>query len=121
MRREFSRSVKVAIVKRATRNGTAFCELCHGSAAAFEIHHIDQDAMQVEKAGVLTEADGVLLCKPCHKLASAAQAPVLAKVKRIEERHLGLKKPKARIPRRPKGPRSTAKQDQIAKLRMGES
>lgn len=92
-RREFSRAVKVEIMRRAG-NGSLFgfvCEKCHAVVAYGEIHHLDQDAMQTEKSAKLTAKDGQFLCKGCHKEITVAQAPVLAKVKRIEAKHLGAR------------------------------
>ena len=91
-RREFTRSVRLEIIKRATdANGVPRCEICHGVANGGEVHHDDQDAMQTDKSRKLTAKDGRFLCKPCHKEITKAQAPVLAKAKRREARHTGAK------------------------------
>jgi hypothetical protein len=60
-------------------------------AYSFEIHHKYMDAMQVDKSRKLTADDGLLLCIPCHLAETAKQAPILAKAKRIEAKHLGVK------------------------------
>ena len=107
MRREFSKVVKVDIIKRSIGiSGFATCEKCGLSThGRFEIHHVDQDAMQIDKGAHLTAKDGILLCIPCHKEITVQQAPVLAKVKRVEARHLGATTIKVKIPSRPKQPR----------------
>ena len=93
-RREFSRAVKVEILRRAQVPGTPLfrCEGCGSMVASGEIHHLDQDAMQTEKSTKLTAKDGQFLCRGCHKEITVAQAPVLAKVKRIEAKHWGARK-----------------------------
>ena len=91
-RREFSKAVKVEIVKRATReNGETYCEACGLPCKLFEIHHLDMDAMQVDKSRKLTAADGKLLCIPCHDIETAKQAPVLAKARAREAAHVGVR------------------------------
>jgi hypothetical protein len=94
-RREFTKAVKVEILKRSIVDGTRlfWCEQCHAMVASGEIHHIRQDAMEIDKSVRLTAADGQFLCKDCHAEITKQQAPVMAKVKRIEAKHLGLKKP----------------------------
>ena len=97
-RREFGRQAKVDMCKRATNErGQIQCERCWAFITKWEYHHLDQDAMQIDKSRKLTVADGELLCIPCHKEESASQAPVLAKVRAIEARHLGASRPKAEI------------------------
>jgi hypothetical protein len=92
-RREFSRPVKIAIYRRAKDPaGVLRCEKCCAAVVAGDIHHIVMDAMVVDKGASLTVDDGIFLCRPCHKDITKSQAPVLAKVKRIEAKHLGIRK-----------------------------
>ena len=92
-RREFSGMVKLAIIKRAmATDGKPRCEQCLGIAVGGEIHHLVQDAMQIDKEGKLTALHGQYLCKPCHKEITRQQAPVLAKAIRREKKALGVKK-----------------------------
>jgi len=99
MRREFSRAVKVEIIKRATLN----CEKCGGRAIGFEIDHRNPDGMQIDKSRPLTADDGWLLCIPCHRKKTQTDVANIAKAKRIEARHLGAEKPnKTKIPHRKK-------------------
>ena len=98
-RREFSKAIRVEIVRRARLASGGWqtrCERCEGSATVFEIHHKDQDAMQVDKSRKLTADEGELLCIPCHAATTASQAHVLAKVKRIEAKHLAAQTPAQR-------------------------
>ena len=99
-RREFIKSVRVEILQRAKVPTGFQCEQCKAIVAGGEVHHIKQDAMETEedkKARKLTEADGAFLCYPCHDAETKAQAPVMAKVKRIEAKHMGAAKPKGQI------------------------
>lgn len=90
-RREFTANVQLEIKTRAKDSaGVMRCEKCAGVAIGGEIHHVDQDAMQIDKSRKLTVADGLFLCKPCHKEITKAQAPVLAHIKRVERRHNGV-------------------------------
>lgn len=96
-RRNFDKRTQVAIIRRATADGKVLCERCNALCKTWEIHHRDQDAMEVDKSRKLTPADGELLCKPCHKVLSKAQAPVLAKALRREAAHLGARRDKQPI------------------------
>jgi hypothetical protein len=72
-RKEFSKSVKVAVIKRATVDGQVYCEECGClTKGRFEIDHI--------------RADG-LLGEPTIENARA-----IAKAKRREALHLGVRK-----------------------------
>ena len=91
-RREFLRSVKREIICRAMdATGVPRCEQCFGVAIGGEIHHVDMDAMQIDKSARLTAADGKLLCKVCHKEETAKQAPELAQAKRRELLDMGIR------------------------------
>jgi uncharacterized protein YbaR (Trm112 family) len=124
-RREFKKAVKVEIIKRATRpigddglSGT-FCEECGSLVRAWEIHHLREDALEVDKSKPLTAEEGALWCKPCHREYTRTHSvPVVAAAKRQEAAHLGAEKPnKAKIARPPKPERPTGKVDQIRALR----
>lgn len=92
-RREFDARTKLAITKRATINGIVRCEECHCAIARWEIHHLKEDALEVDKSGKLTAEDGKLLCVPCHKEATKAFAPVIAKCRRVEAKAANIRKP----------------------------
>ena len=103
-RREFSKRVKLEIIIRAwpqPHSEEGFrricCEKCGAECKRFEIHHLSQDAMQIDKSAKLTAKEGILLCIPCHKEITAEQAPVLAKALRREAAYLGVTKPKGQI------------------------
>jgi len=122
-RREFSRSVKLEIIKRATRDDVTFCEGCGCLAKRWHIDHTSPDGLQVDKSKPLTAADGKLLCAgsrdTCHGRKTAEQdVPAIALVKRQEAAHLGADKPNTqKIAQKAKPSRSTYKQDQIRALR----
>jgi hypothetical protein len=108
-RQEFPRSAKVAIIRRATRDGVVYCESCGSQTKRWEIDHRIADALKIDKTRKLTADDGWLLCKDggrksCHGKKTAEQdVPAIAKAKRREAKHLGAKpKPKAPIPAPPR-------------------
>lgn len=106
-RREFSQSVRVQIIRRATRGlGTVdkvYCERCLLPARKWEIHHRVMDAMEVDKRRKLTAADGELLCESCHDPITSAQRKDLTRAKAREASHIGAKPPSKRpIPQRHK-------------------
>lgn len=109
-RREFSRAVKVEIIKRATRNSQVYCERegCGLPCRKFEIHHLVMDAMETDKSRKLTAANGALWCIPCHDAETKAQAPILAKARAREAAHVGATRPAGRIksPGFPPSPRA---------------
>ena len=88
-RREFTRDTAAEIMKRVQRPTGYQCEGagCGLIVAKGEIHHVKQDAMETDKRRKLTAAEGLFLCEPCHDAETAKQAPILAKVKRIEAKH----------------------------------
>ena len=125
-RREFSRAVKLEIIKRATRDGMTFCEGCGCLAKRWHIDHTSPDGLQIDKSKPLTAADGKLLCAgsrdTCHGRKTAEQdVPAIALVKRQVAAHLGADKPNTqKIAQKAKPVRSTFKQDQIASLRAAD-
>jgi hypothetical protein len=90
-RREFSQSVQVAIIKRASQNDIPYCEQCQQQATRFHIDHIDPDALQIDKSKKLTPAQGQLLCLPCHRDKTRHDVAVIAEAKRREAKHLGAR------------------------------
>jgi hypothetical protein len=95
-RREFTRDVYAAIVRRATNeHGYVTCEGCGLvlGKKPFEIDHTIADALILTKRR-LTEKDGQLLgAECCHGPKTKDDVAVIAKVKRQEARHTGLTKP----------------------------
>lgn len=91
-RQNFPRPVEREIARRAVNAiGVPWCEKCFAVGVPLELHHLEQDAMKTAEAKKrkLTAADGAMWCKAvCHKEASAAQAPVLAKAERQEAAYL---------------------------------
>lgn len=119
-RREFTKAIKIEITKRAMRSALthAYCEKCGAITRKWEIHHLREDGLEVDKSKALTAADGALWCKPCHdEHTKKYSIPVIAKVKRIEAKHMGvkseptiqskgfLKKAARRVPQLPMPPR----------------
>jgi 5-methylcytosine-specific restriction protein A len=87
-RKEFSKAVKVAAIKRATRDGVTFCEECGCLAKSWEIDHANPDGL----TGEPTLENAVLLCVPCHREKTRADVGKIAKAKRREAAHLGVRK-----------------------------
>ena len=91
-RREFSCSVYVEIVKRATINDMVRCEKCGCAVWRFHVHHLKEDALEIDKSAKLTAKDGQLLCLLCHGELTRPFQTTIAKVKRVEAKHLGVRK-----------------------------
>jgi len=92
-RAEFPKSVKVAVIKRATINGVVICEECQSLAKTWDIDHIDPDGL----TGKPTLENARLLCKPCHAEKTKADVANIAKAKRREAKHVGADKPEGKI------------------------
>ena len=124
VRREFSRAVKIEIIRRATWSDghvlrDQYCEKCRQpTKGRFEIHHLREDALEIYKGKPLKAEDGALWCIPCHKEHTASvSVPAIARAKRREADHLRAEKPnKAKVARHPKPERSTAKLDSMRAL-----
>ena len=92
-RREFTKAVKVAAVKRATKDGKLFCEGCGCLVTGrFEIDHIRADGL----LGEPTLENARVLCAICHKEKTKSDVGAISKAKRLEASHL-------RIPRGNRG------------------
>ena len=94
-RREFPQSCKKDMVKRATKAGVVYCEMCGDpiKPGRWEYHHTIEEELVVDKSARLTADDGLLICEPCHADVTATQSiPRIAEAKRREARHLGVKK-----------------------------
>ena len=100
-RQEFSKAVKVEIIKRATVNGVVYCEQCGIAAKRFDIDHSKPDGMRIDKTASLTAEDGKLLCagkkNTCHGIKTAADVEAIARAKRVEAKHIRAVMPAAPI------------------------
>ena len=101
-RREFSKPVKAEIVRRAmTADGHIACEGCCLilGKKPYHIDHTIADALFLDKSRKLTAEDGKLLGKECchDPKTHEHDLPIIAKVKRVEARHLGITQPKGQI------------------------
>lgn len=86
-RREFPRSVKVAVVKRATRESVVYCEACGAQAKRWQIDHVRPDGL----GGDPTLGNAMLICEACFSAKNPADTRAIAKAKRREARHIGVK------------------------------
>jgi hypothetical protein len=92
MRREFSKSVRVAAWERS--NGQ--CEACTRKLFPGDIHydHRIPDALGGEPT--LENCD--VLCRSCHGLKTTkADVPTIAKAKRIYAKHIGADKGRSKF------------------------
>lgn len=105
-RREFPRAVKVAVIKRSTRDGVVYCEGCGLPVKKWRIDHTIADS----HGGPPTIDNAKLLGKCCYAEKDARDTTIAAKLKRVESRHIGATTPQGRIanrgfPQREKTPR----------------
>lgn len=103
MRREFSRSIKVAVIKRATRDGVVYCETCKlPTKGGWQIDHVRADGLLGEP--VLSNAS--LICEPCWRTKNPSDTTKIARAKRREAVHLGVRSDTPKIPADPNALRS---------------
>lgn len=84
-RREFPRSIKVAVIRRSTRNGLVYCEACGAQAKRWQIDHVRPDGL----LGEPILANAMLICEPCWCVKNPKDTRDIAKAKRRESKHLG--------------------------------
>lgn len=91
MRREFSKQVKREALRRA--NGKCENEKC---GALFGVKfHFDHDIAD-GLGGEPTLENCKVLCRTCHKEKTTKHdVPLIAKTKRIQDRHNGIKRPRS--------------------------
>ena len=87
-RKEFSKAVKVAVIKRATKDNNIYCEGCGALAKKWEIDHVRADGL----LGEPTLENAKLLCVPCHDKKTKVDVQQIAQAKRREAKHLGVRK-----------------------------
>jgi len=92
-RRNFPKSVMVARIKAATVDGKIFCESCGVLCKNFQIDHIIPDGL----TGEPTFENSKLLCLECHGAKTKKDVKAISKAKRLEARHLGVKKQSQKI------------------------
>ena len=87
-RREFSKVIKVAKLKAQTRDGAIWCEACGLAGKRFAFDHDNPDGL----TGEPTFANCRLLCEACHADKTRLDVAQIARAKRREARHLGVRK-----------------------------
>lgn len=92
-RREFKKSIKIEVIKRATKGGNVICEKCGALAKRFQIDHVRPDGLLGEP--VLSNAE--LICEPCFKIKNPQDTTAIAKAKRREAAYIGASQPKHTI------------------------
>lgn len=102
MRREFSKAVRAAAMKRCTDDkGIPRCEECHLAlkAGGFAFDHDRADGL----LGEPTLANCRVLCTACHSTKTREHdVPAIARAKRLEASHLAINTP-SRNPLRSRG------------------
>lgn len=85
-RQEFPRSVKVAVVKRATRDRVVYCEKCRAPATKWQIDHIIADS----HGGKPVIENAELICEGCYSVKNPIDTTIAAKIKRQEAKDLRI-------------------------------
>jgi 5-methylcytosine-specific restriction endonuclease McrA len=90
-RQEFTRTVRVEVIRRATKNNVIYCECCGLPAKKFQIDHVVADS----HGGKPIIENAQLLCEVCYGVKNQIDTTVAAKLKRQEAKHIGaVKRPK---------------------------
>ena len=95
-RREFSKAIKVAVIRRAGATGMILCEKCGALARRWQIDHIRPDGL----LGEPTLENAQLLGECCYVPKNADDTKTIAKAKRREAKHLGISRKGPAIPSR---------------------
>lgn len=112
-RREFPASVKVAVIKRATRDGVTYCEKCGALAKRWQVDHINPDGL----TGKPVIENAQLLGECCYAPKNAKDTRDIAQAKRREAKHMGAHRPRQKIASNPdalKAPPKPARIDKSA-------
>ena len=99
-RREFTKGQKAAMWRRATVNGTTFCEGCGLALRTWEYDHTIPDALFLDKTRELTIEDGKLLGHCCHRGPEGKTKKdigVISKAKRNEANQAQIRRKKKPI------------------------
>jgi 5-methylcytosine-specific restriction endonuclease McrA len=83
-RQEFPRAVKVAVVKRATRDRVVFCEKCGAPTTKWQIDHVIADS----HGGKPVIENAELICEVCYGVKNPIDTKIAAKIKRQEAKDL---------------------------------
>jgi 5-methylcytosine-specific restriction enzyme A len=106
MRREFPKSIKVQVVRRATHDFVVYCEKCHLPTKKFQIDHVIPDAI----GGMPIIGNAELICEACYSVKNPQDTSTAAKTKRIEAKNIGIKSV-ARWPIQSRGFAKTERQE----------
>jgi 5-methylcytosine-specific restriction endonuclease McrA len=86
-RKEFPKSVKAAVILRATHGGNVICEKCSALAKRWQIDHVIADA----HGGKPVIENAELICEACYSVKNPQDTTIAAKLKRQEAKALGVK------------------------------
>lgn len=102
-RREFPRAVKVAVIRRATKDGLTYCEKCGEVVTKWQIDHVRADGL----LGEPTLKNAQLLGECCYGPKNAEDTAQIALAKRREAYAFGLERPgKKKLRARPRKERA---------------
>jgi len=88
--------VKVRVI--VLHNGQ--CHICKRSSDRF-VGYVFDHKVALINGGENRESNLQPLCKPCHALKTGKDVAEKSKIAKIRKKHLGLAKPKRKIPSRP--------------------
>jgi hypothetical protein len=91
-RRDFPKSVKVAVIRRATKDGVTYCEGCGSIVKRWQVDHIRADGLLGEPR--LENAQ--LLGPCCYGPKNANDKAAIAEAVRREAYHWGVNKKRRR-------------------------
>jgi len=92
-RREFSRAIRVEVIKRCTHQNVVYCEKCDKPTHKFQIDHMIADS----HGGKPVIGNAQLLCDGCYLIKNPEDTTMAAKLKRIEAKNIGAVQPKQQI------------------------
>ena len=92
-RKEFPRPIKVAVIKRATRDSVVYCESCGLPAKKFQIDHVVADS----HGGKPVIENAELICETCYGIKNPKDTTIAATLKRQEAKHIGATRPSGQI------------------------
>lgn len=98
---DFSRAVKVATIRRATKEGLTYCEGCGAPVMKWRIDHRRAAGL----LGAPTLENAQLLGPCCYAAKDSRDTRMIALAKRQEAYALGLKRPGKKLRARPKAPK----------------
>jgi len=89
-RKEFPAKIKLAAFERCGGR----CELCTAKLFPGNINYDFDHRIPAGLRGLSDLANCLVLCRSCHRQKTKTDVAVIAKAKRIERQHAGIRKPR---------------------------